>query len=389
MRILGIETSADETGVCLVEASGSFESDFSYKVLGNGLSSQIELHTQYGGIFPSLAKREHAKALVPMLEKALGEAGALVQTNEPVPGAMLIPLKQTLEREPELFTLLVPHLLRYQKPDIDCIAVTTGPGLEPALWVGINFARALAQAWDVPIVSVNHMEGHFILSLMDTGGLKSFEYPALALLISGGHTELVLSEQFGQYKRLGETRDDAAGEAFDKIARLLDLPYPGGPQIARLAAEARKGGADKEFELTPPMLNSKDYDFSFSGLKTEVRRMAERHAPLSSEARAQIALASENAIAEVLVKKTMRAVEEYGVQTVVVGGGVSANTFIKQQLGDALAKADSSAQLLVPPAELATDNAVMIALAGYFHAEQDEFAHPDKLTAIGNLRLET
>ena len=258
MRILGIETSCDETAVCLIEADGAFEADlprrseskagFRYKVLGNGLLSQAALHAQYGGVFPNLAKREHAKNLVPLLYKALEEAGILLPNTMPAAGAALVPLKQMLEREPELFALIVPFLLKFQKPDIDAIAVTAGPGLEPALWVGINFAKALSAVWDIPLVAVNHMEGHIVLSLMDTRGtdihsnilqnirmsgrLAKFEFPLLALLISGGHTELVLSKQFGVYKLIGETRDDAAGEAFDKVARLMDLGYPGGPLIS-------------------------------------------------------------------------------------------------------------------------------------------------------------
>lgn len=391
MKLLGIETSCDETAVCLIEADGSPPAgggeSFRYRVLGNALLSQAALHAEYGGVFPSLAKREHAKNLVPMLEQALDAAGELSTATEPSVGATLIPLKALLEREPELFTSLAAHLLRYRKPPIDCIAVTAGPGLEPALWVGINFAKALALAWNVPLVAVNHMEGHVLMSLVSPEALKRFEFPVLSLLVSGGHTELVLSKQFGEYERLGETRDDAAGEAFDKIARLLDLPYPGGPEIARLAAEARAAG-EPQFTLTPPMLRSKDFDFSFSGLKTEVRKIAEKNAPLPLEMKKQLALATENAIALVLVAKTMRAAEEFGASTIVVGGGVSANVFIRKQLEDALAVADTSAQLLAPPPELATDNAVMIALAGYFHARARNFADMDDLRADGNLRLE-
>ena len=386
MRILAIETSCDETAVCLLEASGDFGADFEFRVLGNALYSQAELHAQYGGVFPNVAKREHAKNLVPLTERALREADMLTPSSAGIASAPLFPLKELLAREPELFGAIVPFLLKHEKPAIDCIAVTYGPGLEPALWVGINFAKALSLAWNLPIVGVNHMEGHIVLSLMDEDRLKQFDFPALALLISGGHTELVLSESFGVYKRIGETRDDAAGEAFDKVARLLDLPYPGGPHVSKLAKIAREESRTPE-RFTPPMLKSNDYDFSFSGLKTEVRKLAEKHAPLSEEMKKDIALAFENAVAEVLVAKTMRAVEEFGVRTVVVGGGVSANTFIREQLKDALAASDASAQLLVPPPALATDNALMIALAGYFRATKKEFVSPDDLSASGNLKL--
>ncbi|OGG77341.1 hypothetical protein A3F56_03875 [Candidatus Kaiserbacteria bacterium RIFCSPHIGHO2_12_FULL_55_13] len=374
MRILGIETSCDETAVCLIEADGAFEADlprrseskagFRYKVLGNGLLSQAALHAQYGGVFPNLAKREHAKNLVPLLYKALEEAGILLPNTMPAAGAALVPLKQMLEREPELFALIVPFLLKFQKPDIDAIAVTAGPGLEPALWVGINFAKALSAVWDIPLVAVNHMEGHIVLSLMDTRGtdihsnilqnirmsgrLAKFEFPLLALLISGGHTELVLSKQFGVYKLIGETRDDAAGEAFDKVARLMDLGYPGGPLISG-----------------PP------------GTKRE----------MTGELKKQVAREFEECIADVLVAKTLRAVEEHDVRAVVMGGGVSANTYIRERLAEALEKADASAEHLVPPPELATDNALMIALAGYFHALKEDFVAAENLNARGNLKL--
>lgn len=387
MRILAIETSCDETAVCLIEASGAMGPDFSFSVLGNALISQASLHAQYGGVFPNLAKREHAKNLVPLLERALKEAGELTVATSPSPGAALVPLKTLLEREEELFKSIIPFLLKHQRPDIDAIAVTAGPGLEPALWVGINFAKALALVWDVPLVGVNHMEGHVLMSLMQEGALTRFDFPLLALLISGGHTELVLSKQFSQYERIGETRDDAAGEAFDKVARLLELGYPGGPEISRLAAQAREQDIKGDFSFTRPMLHDDTFDFSFSGLKTAVRNIVIAR-PMTEELKLQVAREFEECVADVLVKKTLRAVERFGVQTVVVGGGVSANTYIRKRLSEALAKADASVQLLVPPPALATDNALMIALAGYFHALNNEFADAKNLSAQGNLKLD-
>ena len=411
MKILGIETSCDETAVCLLEASGDFGTEFRFKVLGNALLSQASLHAQYGGVFPNLAKREHAKNLVPMLTQALQEAGELAPATEPLLGAELLPLKDLLSREPELLTAIIPFLIRQQKPAIDAIAVTAGPGLEPALWVGINFAKALASVWDLPLVAVNHMEGHIILSLMEhshipksvgiSGTLSDVTYPLLALLISGGHTELVLSKAFGQYELLGATRDDAAGEAFDKVARLLDLPYPGGPEISRLAAQARERHTKGDFTFTRPMLHEKNFDFSFSGLKTAVRNRVEQYKgrslinaspertvlDIDDTFRMQVAREFEECVADVLIEKTMRAIDEYGATTVVVGGGVSANVFIRQQLAKRIAKAGDAAQLLVPPPDLATDNALMIALAGYFHAARSEFTDPTELSASGNLRL--
>lgn len=397
MNTLAIETSCDETAISLLDARGEFGKDFSYTVLGSALISQAALHAQYGGVFPNLAKREHAKNLVPLLQETLTQAGMLQMAAAPQAGAALLPLKALLEREPELFAAIVPFLLKHERPAIDAIAVTAGPGLEPALWVGINFAKALAAAWSLPLVAVDHMEGHIFMPLVTysdilenmrvSGAMREFEFPLLALLISGGHTELVLASAFGKYRLLGETRDDAAGEAFDKVARLMDLPYPGGPEISRLASQAREEGLEPLARLTPPLLKSADYDFSFSGLKTEARKLIEKHAPLSDEHKKRIALALENCIAEVLVGKAMRAVDEFGARALVVGGGVSANTFIRAQLQKALAETDASAELLTTLPALATDNALMIALAGYFHAARGEFSSPTAIVAEGNRKL--
>lgn len=385
MNILGIETSCDETAVCFIKAEGNFDADFRFRILGNALLSQAALHAKFGGVFPNLAKREHAKNLVPMLVQALEQAGELQKHREPT--SVLPDIKTTLEREPELLEQLLPFLAQSKKPNIDAIAVTHGPGLEPALWVGVNFARALSAVWNVPIVAVNHMEGHVALSMMEDGRLAKFEFPVLALLISGGHTELVLSREWMKYERVGETRDDAAGEAFDKVARLLDLPYPGGPEISRLAEKARSENTPSNFKLPRPMMHEDNFDFSFSGLKTAVRRITEAQAPLSEEMKMDIAREFEDAVADVLVSKTLRAVEMYGANTVLVGGGVSANTYIRERLAEALEKADTPVELLIPPPELATDNAIMIALAGYFHALKKDFADPAELRANGNLKL--
>lgn len=393
MKILGIETSCDETAVALIEAEGDFGPDFSYAVLGNGLISQASMHAQYGGVFPNLAKREHAKNLVPILESTLRKAGALREAKN----TMIYhnEIKDLLAREAELFDRLKTFVETHAKPEIDVIAVTHGPGLEPALWVGINFAKALAKLWDLPIVGVNHMEGHILMSMVNNpdtsknmkyrdGAMREFEYPILALLISGGHTELILSKEFGQYTVLGETRDDAAGEAFDKVARLLGLPYPGGPEISRLAELARTQEVSPPgFKLTRPMMSG--YDFSFSGLKTAVRRIVEARPAMSADEKAALAREFEETVADVLIEKTLRAVEEHGTQAIVVGGGVSANSFIRAQLGSRLQA--TGCQLLIPPPALATDNALMIALAGYFHAERGQFTDPSNLSAHGNLKL--
>jgi N6-L-threonylcarbamoyladenine synthase len=377
MKLLAIETSCDETAICLIEGSGEFGPDFKFNILGNALSSQAALHAQYGGVFPNLAKREHAKALVPLLSQILRANGSTKFDQAA--------LGELLQREPELLKELIPFLETHAKPDIDAIAVTHGPGLEPALWVGVNFAKALSAVWNIPIVAVNHMEGHIVLSMSEKNNLAEFEFPVLALLISGGHTELVLSKQFGEYELVGQTRDDAAGEAFDKVARLLDLPYPGGPEISRLATEARNKNIMSETKLPRPMLHEDNFDFSFSGLKTAVRRVTEA-GPFDKVA---LAREFEDAVADVLVGKTLRAVDQFGANTVVVGGGVSANTYIRERLAQALTDEGNIAKLLIPPPELATDNAIMIALAGYFRALKKEFSAPENLIAAGNLSLET
>lgn len=386
MRILGIETSCDETAVCLIDASGQGV-EFRYEILGNALLSQASLHAQYGGVFPNLAKREHSKNLVPLLQECLRQSSALKESESP--DAIIIDshVEKLLEREPELLATLREYVKTYSKPALDAIAVTAGPGLEPALWVGINFAKSLSYIWNVPIVAVNHMEGHVVMPMMLDGKMREFNFPTLSLLISGGHTELVLSDKFGSYRRVGETRDDAAGEAFDKVARLMDLPYPGGPEISRLAKEARDTGIKGEFTFTRPMMKENSYDFSFSGLKTAVRNLVEKSKPLSDDMKKMIAREFEDTVADVLIEKTMRAADEYAAQTLIVGGGVSANARIREMLAER-ASTHGIRSVLVPPPDLATDNAIMIALAGYFLAMKKEFVDADSLAASGNLRLE-
>jgi N6-L-threonylcarbamoyladenine synthase len=412
--MLGIETSCDESAVCLIDADGTFENDFHFRVLGNAVISQIAIHAQYGGVFPNLAKREHAKNLVPLLEQTLQQSG-MTRQGKALPETAIAQLQALLAREPELYEQLIVFFKKYAPPEIDAIAVTVGPGLEPALWVGINFARALALVWDVPVVAVNHMEGHIVMALVrhenfqfaicnlqnETDKTKSYtlnaiRYPILSLLISGGHTELVLSKKWQEYEIIGATRDDAVGEAFDKVARLLGLPYPGGPEISRLATQARTSYEMTSHRITlpRPMLHDDNLDFSFAGLKTAVRRIVESQGTTYGSSsrsgldafRMQIACEFEDAVADVLVAKTTKAVDDYGVQTVVVGGGVSANKHIKKKLAEAVEKAGLPPPLISPPA-LATDNALMIALAGYFRAQNREFVNPDMLKAVGNLRL--
>lgn len=385
MKILGIETSCDETAVCVIDGTGTI-ADFSYTLLGNALYSQVALHKEYGGVFPSLAKREHAKNLTPLLVAALRDAGLLTPTEAPsILKERLTELKELLSREPELFAQLTLFFAQYKKPAVDAIAVTHGPGLEPALWVGVNFARALSLAWGIPLVPVNHMEGHIVISAMRGTTLAHLPLPALALLISGGHTEMVLMREWFTYQRIGETRDDAVGEAFDKVARLLGLPYPGGPEISRLAAHAREVDTRAPFVLTRPMLQSSDLDFSFSGVKTAVRNEVEKLGALTDELRAAVAREFEDTVTDVFERKVRTAFDAYGPQTLIIGGGVAANTYIRNRL-EQLCTEYSVTFLACPPIQ-ATDNALMIALAGYFRAQRGEYGDPKTLSADGNLRL--
>jgi N6-L-threonylcarbamoyladenine synthase len=323
MIILGIETSCDETALALLEVQ-----DDTYRVIDSVIHSQADLHKEFGGVFPMLAKREHEKKL-PLLYKAL------------------------LEKNPVT---------------IDRVAVTFGPGLEPALWTGITFAQSLG----FPIVPVNHMEGHIFGSLIDQKNHKLLpvEFPALCLLISGGHTELVLMEKYGTYKILGKTRDDAVGEAYDKVARMLGISYPGGPEISKRAQSQRDQHVTSDIALPRPMIYSKDLDFSFAGLKTSVLyALKERNEIVGLERE------FEEAVKDVLVSKTREAIEQYGPHSLIIGGGVSANKYILDNLKTL------GIPTHTPGKHLSGDNAVMIALAGAFGEIKTE------IKAEGNLSL--
>jgi N6-L-threonylcarbamoyladenine synthase len=391
MNILGIETSCDETAVSVVKAEGGTEQP-RFSVLGNALYSQVKVHEKYGGVFPALAKREHSKNLVPLFKKALSDAGLLSIQEKKISAeksgereSLKEKLRIILEREPELSEQFLSSMLNIQKPNIDAIAVTQGPGLEPALWVGINFAKALSALWDIPIIPTNHMEGH-IYSVLATGK-SSIVFPALALLISGGHTELVLMKDWQQFQVIGQTRDDAVGEAFDKVARMMGLPYPGGPEISRLAAEQRAiGKSTGMFKLPRPMLRSEDYDFSFSGLKTSVLYSLRRLPEISNEARKEMAEEFENAVTEVLLEKTRKSLEEFGVKTLIIGGGVVANVYIKESFVKMMASYPDIG-LLLPENELSTDNAVMIAIAGYIKKQFNNLRSIKNIPIVANGNL--
>ena len=420
MRILSIETSCDETAIAIVEAEGT-EQRAQFRVLGNALISQIDIHKEYGGVFPALAKREHAKNLVPILEAALEEAEMLREDTQAWSEETRDKIAAILSREPGLAEAFFDFVGECEPPAIDAIAVTAGPGLEPALWVGVNFARALSLAWQKPVVAVNHMEGHIMAALAsrndseksdfknskksdflessvtDRLGIKDVKMPVLALLISGGHTELVLMENWLEYKLVGRTLDDAVGEAFDKVARMLGLPYPGGPEVSRLAEQLRESESVKSdfkmhsrsltsgFALPRPMINDATCNFSFSGLKTAVLTLLKKNPEMSNQEKQHIAHEFENAVTEVLWKKTERALEDSGAQTLVIGGGVSANTHIRRFFRERLDTTCPAVEFRIPSAALSTDNAIMIALAGFYRARREEFSAD--LIANGNRSL--
>ncbi len=415
MKILSIETSCDETAVSIIEASGDLASP-KFSILGNALYSQISTHAEYGGVFPALAKREHTLNLVPMLKLATSHAfdvslTSSTQSRENSPAQngnieltdeLRKQILEILSRENDLGPALLEFLNTHEVYEVDAIAVTQGPGLEPALWVGISFAKALAVALNKPLIPINHMEGHIVSVLTESSELNdvsspqtdntstpraenpntsTVQFPTLALLISGGHTELVLSKDWHQYEIIGQTVDDAVGEAFDKVARIVGLPYPGGPMISKLAKESREEELKKKYpeldwQLPRPMIKSPDFNFSFSGLKTAVlyavrdrlqKKETEKGTPesveLSDIEQKILAEEFENAVTDVLTHKTRRAIEETNAQTLIIGGGVIANTYIREAFKKVAT--ETGVALFTPSISLSTDNSVMIGVAGY------------------------
>jgi len=363
MHLLSIETSCDETAISIVKVTGNFP-NAQYEVLGNALFSQIDIHKEFGGVFPAVAKREHIITILPMLKQALEESGLPTKATT-LDDEEIAQIQTLLNREPGLADELIKFHSTVGKTEIDVIAVTCGPGLEPALWVGINFAKALAQLWNTPVVAVDHMEGHILASIFTENKLEQVTFPALALLVSGGHTEIILMSDWGNYEKVGQTRDDAVGEAFDKVARLLGLPYPGGPEIGKLAGEARIANLPPYAKLPHPMLLSDNLDFSFSGLKTAVL-YAINGQTLSENEKKALARDFEDAAVTVLLQKSIKAIQEYSAKSFILGGGVSANEHLRHAIkGLANYPAFSELQVYLPEPNLSTDNSVMIALAGH------------------------
>lgn len=327
-RVLGIETSCDETAAAVVDDATT--------VLSSVVSSQVDLHARYGGVVPEIASRAHVDLLTPVVAQALVEAGA-------------------------------------QDGDIDVVAATVGPGLIGSLLVGVSAAKALALVWDVPFVGVNHLEAHLYAGFLDD---PSLELPVVYLLVSGGHTMLVHMEGHGRYRLLGQTIDDAAGEAFDKVARFLGLGYPGGPAIDRIAMEG-----DPEAIRFPRALPDEPYDFSFSGLKTAVINHVRKHPDVNT---ADVAASFQEAVVDVLVTKARRAAEAVGAKAMCLGGGVAANSVLRERFLDAC-EADGR-HAFVPSRAMCTDNAAMVAAAGHWRYQLDG-ATPLDAGGDPNLRL--
>ncbi|MCZ6536843.1 MAG: tRNA (adenosine(37)-N6)-threonylcarbamoyltransferase complex transferase subunit TsaD [Gammaproteobacteria bacterium] len=314
MRVLGIETSCDETGVAVYDGDRG--------LVANAVYSQVGLHARYGGVVPELASRDHVRKLTPMLREVTAQAGGR----------------------------------------IDGIAYTAGPGLVGALMVGAAVAKSLAYGWQVPALGLHHMEGHLLAAMLEA---EPPRFPFVSLLVSGGHTLLVDVQGLGVYKVLGETLDDAAGEAFDKTAKLLGLPYPGGPALAKLAGEGRSG----RFALPRPMMDRPGLDFSFSGLKTAVM-LAWKKSDQSAASRADLARAFEDAVIDTLVGKSLRAMQQTGRETLVVAGGVGANRKLRETLTAAIG--ELGGRVHYPRPEFCTDNGSMIAYAGFLRMQAGE-----------------
>lgn len=382
MVILGIETSCDDTAISVVKATGDLNAP-KFEILSSLVSSQVKLHAEWGGVVPMLAKREHEHNLPPLLIAALREANVNGSTQEKqVSTERKEKIIKRLEREPELLKEFIRMIIHMPKPAIDVIAVTYGPGLEPALWSGINFAESLGLLWDIPIIPTNHMEGHVVSTLLDKPDAH-IEFPMLGLLVSGGHTEIALITSWTEYKILAETRDDAAGEAFDKVARILGLPYPGGPEIDRLAA---LGVPDPAIRLPRPMLHSPELDFSFSGLKTAVLYLVKSLGTLSEEKKASIAREFVAAVTEVLVTKVDKALTQHQCTSFIMGGGVTASTPIRTAMHAMLAEKHPDVHIFIPEKKYTTDNAAMIAAAAYFRIKTNTVTRLTR--ADGGLRWE-
>lgn len=324
MIILGIETSCDETGVCLLKTNKN-----KISILSNLVFSQVRFHKKYGGVYPFLAKRLHEKNLPFLFQKSLKEAGV---------------------------------------KKIDLVAVTVGPGLEPCLWQGFNFAKEIAQDQKIPLLGVNHIEAHVLINLFEKKSIlkksKKF-FPALCLVISGGHTVLFLMEKIGKYIKIGQTRDDAVGECQDKIGRMLGFPYPAGPHITQFLIKFKKYKVKNKISLPRPMINQKNFDFSFSGLKTAVFYTIKDQKRISLDFKVALLKEFQRAITDVLILKTQRAIDHFKPKSLLLGGGVARDYFLRKAFKSLGKK--KNLPVFIPKKENCTDNGLIIAWAGYLN----------------------
>lgn len=370
-HILGIESSCDDTSAAVL----AFHADGTVEVVAQKTASQIDIHKAYGGVVPELAGRKHAENIMPVIEEVLSE----VQS-------------QKYEAKSKPF---VP----------DAIAVTAGPGLLTGLLVGVETAKTLSYLWNVPLIRTNHIEGHIYSVLLASQKTDSLQFPALCLIVSGGHTELILMKDHGVYELIGKTRDDAAGECFDKVAKLLDLEYPGGPKISALA----KTGRTNAIAFPRPMLKEPNYDFSFAGLKTSALYWLRDnklsisngftsflpnllgHFGMSTPAitREDFCASFETAIVDVLTQKTLKAIKQYNPKTVILAGGVSANEKLRTTLQSEIHTINPEIAFMTCPREYSMDNAAMIAVAGYAHAQKNDFSSWDTITPDPNWHIYT
>lgn len=342
MKILSIESSCDETAVAIASIENN-----KISIITETIASQINLHKQYGGVVPEVAAREHVLSILPTLKK----------------------------------TLLSNDLYNGQKPKIDAIAVTSGPGLITSLLVGVETARSLSYAWNIPLISLNHIEGHIAAAFIDTE-LSEIKFPLIALTVSGGHTMLILMTDFGKFKIIGETRDDAAGEAFDKAAKMMNIGYPGGPIISQEAKKAKPSN----IKLPRPMIHSADYDFSFSGLKTALLYEIKKDSDWQNKI-PEYCYEFQQAVVDVLVSKTIKAASKFEANTIVLAGGVAANESLRETLRKTISEKLPQTFFLMPELKYTTDNAAMVAAAGYFRTKQKAFTNWQKLQVDSNMKL--
>lgn len=333
ITILSIETSCDETAAAIIQ-----EKNGSLKLLSSIVSSQVKLHAKWGGVVPNLAAREHLKNIIPVIEKSFYEANIR-------PGS------------------------------IDLISVTQGPGLIPALLIGVSSAKVLSYLWNTPLIGIHHIEGHIYANFIGRTD-RNIKFPVLCLVVSGGHTQLIFMKRHFDYEIIGQTLDDAAGEAFDKVARILGLGYPGGPIISKLAGEIKNDSYKKLQEKLPrPMLNSKNYDFSFSGLKTAVLYLTKRNKKMLKDKKyvEELCYEFQKSVIDVLVSKTIRAAKEFYPKTIMLAGGVSANLELRKTLENSVAEQLENVSYVAPDIEHSVDNAAMIAMAAHYRLKTKEY----------------